>query len=181
MVLLLTFDQETVMSQDRLTSIFKTPVAVALSIGVIALGLVCSPSAAAAPNRNVTIVIGTLTCLDTEDWGDDETLLRVWTPMPQGRVRLKEFRKSMNASGKRTFRINQAFTYNPANAAWGDGMSAVSPPDGALGLELLDEDNPPLDLDDALGVQFISASQVGRGQVAFQANGANYQLTYEVR
>jgi len=152
-----------------------------LATATLAVGLLAAPTAGAAPNRNVTIVIGTLTCLDTEDWGDDEALLRVWTPMPEGRVRLKEFRKSMNAAGKRTFRINQAFTYNPANAAGGDGLTAVSPPDGALGLELLDEDNPPLDLDDALGVQFISASQVGRGQVAFQANGANYQLTYEVR
>lgn len=141
---------------------------------------VVAPPAHAAPNRNVTVTIGTLTCLDTEDWGDDEALLRVWTPLPGGKVRLKEFRKAMNSGKLRTFRINQSLTYNPANGAWGDGSSAVMPPDGALGLELLDEDGP-MDIDDSLGVQFISASQPGRGMVNFQANGASYQLTYEVR
>jgi len=151
-------------------------------LAVTAMGMtVVAPAAFAAPNRNITVVIGTLTCLDTEDWGDDETLLRVWIPMDAGKVRLREFGKVMNAGKLRTFRINQAITYNPANGAWGDGSSAVSPPDGGLGLELLDEDRPPVDLDDPLGVQFISANQTGRGIVNFQANGASYQLTYEVR
>ncbi len=153
----------------------------ALGMGLSVLAAIGAPPAVAAPNKNVTFTIGTLTCLDTEDWGDDEALLRVIIPMPGQRIRFKEFTKVMNASDARTFVINQKFTYNPAKVAWGDGSSPYSPLDGGLGIELFDQDNPPTDLDDSLGTQVISASQVGKGTLTFQADGANYQLTYEVK
>ena len=153
--------------------------AVALGLtGVI--GMAATP-AAAAPNRNVTITIGTLTCFETEDFGDDETLLRAIIPRPGNAISFKEFSKSMNASKARTFVINQKITYNPAKGAWGDGSSPYSPLDGGLGLELFDQDNPPMDMDDSLGTQTISTSTTGKGVLNFEANGARYQLTYEVK
>lgn len=151
---------------------------------VLPTAVLVRPTLVATPvpsARSITVTLGTLTCFKTEDFGDDEVLLRAVIPMPGQRIMFREFKKSMNAGKAKTFVINTPISYVPSQATWGDGSSAYSPPNGALGLELIDQDNPPVDMDDSLGTQFISPDQVGKGILNFQGGGASYQLTYEVR
>jgi len=151
---------------------------------VLPTAVLVRPSLVATPvpsARSVTVTLGTLTCFKTEDFGDDEVLLRAVIPMPGQRIMFREFNKSMNAGKAKTFVINTPISYVPSQATWGDGSSAYSPPNGSLGLELFDQDNPPVDMDDSLGTQFISPDQVGKGILNFQGGGASYRLTYEVR
>lgn len=134
-----------------------------------------------APNRDVTVTLLTLTCVNQEDWtGNDDIQLNVYIPQPNKRVLSPNFdHRAMNEDDATTWAINESFTYNPSLGSWGDGSSAKSPKNGSVGVEVLELDFA--DPNDLLGPQFIDPNKMGPGVLRLETSGAMYQLTYDVR
>jgi len=84
------------------------------------------------------------------------------------------------------FGVNGSFVWGPGSLNNGQSQNLLSVAPlfffGTANVQLFDQDNPPSDPDDPLGVISVSSALNGAGPQDgfFTGDGANYALTYEV-